>query len=404
MRLVKSGETTGNHRPTRIDMINTTLNAIRLDADSGLRRNFRKPLPPEQIENYEKGFIGEYDFRTVFYDVFLLENFRTVVAMGPPLLNLEEVLLPATLNIDGRKVKFKTKTRYKQLSVLTARLPDKLVSFSSGGRLAEAEIAFANGWNKTVRLRPATPLYGNTIVTHQKDNKIQWIKDWANYYRSQFYIQNVVIYDNNSGNRQEVIDSMNGIATVIPWPFPFGITDRSGNNYCQVGAINHLKSRYVRNAMIFHFDMDELLVLKTDKAKRAVLSNRQTRFNSFFVPHSPGMPAQYSFADYTKRYAQPRNGAYKHVVRSDTRGVMSVHHYARSPDFLWRLLPRNVARGPVMPITDAYFLHYRGITTNWNKHYEGDRLSGDADAKNTKSEKLVEDRSVIDALNALSES
>jgi len=47
-------------------MINTTLNAIRLDADAGLRRDFRKPLPAEQVENYEKGLIGEYDFHTVF--------------------------------------------------------------------------------------------------------------------------------------------------------------------------------------------------------------------------------------------------------------------------------------------------------------------------------------------------
>lgn len=404
MRLVKSGENTGNHRPTRIDMINTTLNAIRLDADSGLRRDFSNPLPAEQVESYENGLIGEYDFHTVFYDVFLLEDFRTVVAMGPPLLNLEKALLPATLNIDGREIKFKTKTRYKQLSVLTAKLPDQLVAFSPGDCVADAKITFANGWNKTVHLRPATPLHGNTVVTHQKDNKIQWIKDWANYYRSRFYIQNVVIYDNNSANQQEVIDSMHGIAAVIPWPFPFGITDRSGNNYCQVGAINHIKSRYARNAMIFHFDMDELLVLKTDKAKRAVLSNRQTRFNSFFVPHSPDMPAQYSFADYTKRYAQPRNGAYKHVVRGDTRGVMSVHHYARSPEFFWRLLPRNVARGPVMPLSDAYFLHYRGIATNWNKHYEGDRFSGEADADKTKSNELVDDYSVIYALNALVES
>lgn len=404
MQSVKSGENTGNRRPAHIDMINTTLNAIKLDADSGLRRDLRKPLPAEQVANYENGRIGEYDFHTVFYDVFLLEDFKTVVAMGPPLLNLEKALLPAALNIDGREIKFKTKTRYKQLSVLTAKLPAQLVAFSSGDRVAEAKIAFANGWSKNIRLRPATPLHGNTIVTHQKDHKIQWIKDWANYYRSRFYIQNVVIYDNNSANQQEVIDGMAGIATVIPWAFPFGITDRSGNNYCQVGAINHLKIRYARNATIFHFDIDELLVLKTDKAKCAVLSNRQTRFNSFWVPHSPDLPARYSFADYTKRYAQPRNGAYKHAVRSDTRGVMSVHHYARAPEFLWRLLPRNVSRGPVLPLTDAYFLHYRGITTNWNKHYEGDRLSGDADAKRTVSKELVDDLSVVDALNALPES
>ncbi|MDD9883021.1 MAG: glycosyltransferase family 2 protein [Gammaproteobacteria bacterium] len=312
--------------------------------------------------------------------------------------------MPAALNIDGREIKFKTKTRYKQLSVLTAKLPAQLVAFSPGDRVAEAKIAFANGWSKNIRLRPATPMHGNTIVTHQKDHKIQWIKDWANYYRSRFYIQNVVIYDNNSANQQEVIDGMAGIATVIPWAFPFGITDRSGNNYCQVGAINHLKSRYARNATIFHFDMDELLVIKTDKAKRAVLSNRQTRFNSFWVPHSPDLPARYSFADYTKRYAQPRNGAFKHVVRSDARGIMNVHRFIPEPMFLYRFLPRAISRGQILPVTDAYFLHYMGITTNWNKHYDGTRLSGGMETKSPKSKELVDDHSIIDALNALPES
>jgi len=385
-------------------MINTTLNAIRLDADCGLRRALRKPLPAEQVENYEKGLIGEYDSRTVFYDVFLLEDFRTVVAMGPPLLNLERALLPATLNIDGRAVKFKTKTRYKQLSVLTAKLPDKLVAFSPGARHIDADIMFANGWRKSIRLQPATPLHGNTIVAHQKDNKIQWIKDWARYYRSQFYIQNVVIYDNNSANRQAVIDELAGIATVIPWSFPYGITDRSRNSYCQMGALNHLKIRYVRDSLIFNFDIDELLVLKTDKAKRAVLSNRQTRFNSFFVPHVQGLREGYSFVDFPKRYAQPRNGAFKHVVRSNARGIMNVHRFIPTPLFLQRFLPRSISRGRILPVADAYFLHYMGITTNWNKHYDGTRLSGGMETKSPESKEQVDDRSVIDVFNAPPES
>ena len=257
--------------------MNPTLNTIKLEADSGLKRNLRNPLPEDHVEYYKNGLLGEYDFYTIFYDVFLLDDCTTIVAMGPPLLNLEAALLPATLHINGRSLKFKIKEKHKKLSTLTARSPDKLPN----NHPVSAEISFANGLKKTIHLQPPTPLRGNIVVTHQKDNKIEWIKDWVNYYRSQPYIENIIIYDNNSNNQAEVISSMKGIASVIPWPFTFGIIDRSGNKFGQVGAINHIKARYARDSLIFNFDIDELLVVKTKKAKRQIYSNRETRFNNF---------------------------------------------------------------------------------------------------------------------------
>ena len=125
-------------------MINSELNAIKLDADSGLQRDIQNPLPEEQIENYKKGLIGEYDFYTIFYDVFLMEDLKTVVAMGPPLLNLEKDLLPISLNINGRIQKFEIKTNVSRLSTLATRLPDKL----PGNRVSTAEISFANGFTR----------------------------------------------------------------------------------------------------------------------------------------------------------------------------------------------------------------------------------------------------------------
>lgn len=374
-------------------MINAELNKIRLPAVGSLRRDLINPLPKEQVENHQKGLIGEYDAHTIFYDIFLLDDGQTVVAMGPPLANLEAVLLPVTLHVQNRALKFKTKTRYRQLSVLTTKLSSNLPDNTP----CSAQIEFANGLCRPVHLHPPTPMIGNTIVTHQKNHKIQWIKDWVDYYRNQFYTQNIVIYDNGSDNCDEVTAELEGIASVVPWSFPYGITDRSGNKFCQVGAINHLRTRYARNGFVFHFDMDELLILKTERAKRAICDNRQTRFNSFFVPYMPDLPENYSFADFTKRYRKPRNGAYKHAVRSDVRGIMGVHYFVREPRALYKLLSKKVSRGPILPVEDAYFLHYRGITTHWNKHYEGDRFAENENEAN----QLVEDRSVIDVFASL---
>jgi hypothetical protein len=47
-----------------------------------------------------------------------------------------------------------------------------------------------------------------------------------------------------------------------------------------------------------------------------------------------------------------------------------------------------------VPVADAYFLHYRGITTNWKAHSR-DRLK----TVDTAANSLVEDTAVIDAFS-----
>ena len=373
-------------------MINTELNSIKIDAESGLQRDIRHALPEKWVKPYQDGIIGRYDTHTIFYDVFLLDDCQTVVAIGPPLLNLHKTLLPATLSIDGRTLTFRTKTNHKKLLVLTAFLPTKLPENS----LPDTQISFANGLSKTICLRSPTPLQGNMLITIQKNNKIKWIKDWITYYRDQFDIQHVVIYDNDSSNQKALIEKLRGIAIVIPWPFPFGIAYRSGNKFCQVGALNHLKIRYARNSLIFNFDIDELLVCKTEQAKRAILSARQVRFDSFFVPYTSTVKENYSFSDFKKRSATARNEAYKYIVHSDIPGIMNPHYFHAELGFWHRFLPDSFSRGPVIPVADAYFLHYTGITTNWKKHYVA-RLSENAEQpKNT-----IDDFSVIDVFSSL---
>ncbi len=373
-------------------MINSELNAIKLDADSGLRRDLRKPIAEKYIEHYKNGLLGEYDTATIFYDVFLSDDCRSVIALGPVLLNLKKVLLPVSLVVNNRVLPFKIKINYKKLLVLAARLPGKL----SGGFPIDAELSFANGFRKIIRLHPPTPLYGNALITLQKDNKIEWMKDWTAYYRSQFDIQHVVIYDNSSSNQAEVVAELEGIAKVIPWPFPYGTMDRAGNMFAQVGMLNHFKLRYARSSLIFNFDVDELLVCKTEKARRAIHAAEKLRLNGFFVPQLLSGREDYGYTDFLKREATAQNSAYKYIVHSDIPGIMNVHYFHASPLFLQRLLPKNFSRGPVLPVEDAYFLHYRGITGKRGMLYDNRVFYGER-----KPENMVDDYSVIDAFESL---
>ena len=373
-------------------MIDTELNAVRLDPGSKLRRDFRKPIPPDQIGNYRNRRLGQYDDTTIFYDVFLSDDCRSVTAIGPVLLNLKNILLPATLTINNCSSLFKIKTDYKKMLILSAKLPKKLPDKFP----VVAKVSFANGISKTIHLHAPTPLYGDTLVTLQKDNKIEWLMDWVAYYRDQFAIEHVVIYDNNSTKQKQLIVELEDKAKIIPWPFPYGVMYKSTNKFAQIGAFNHFKLRYARNSRIYCFDIDELLVCKTEKAKRTIRSAKKIRFIGFPVPHYLREQENYSFADFPRRSAQPQDRAYKYIAHSDLAGVMNVHYFRMASNFLNWLLPKSFSRGPILSVKDAYFLHYRGITGKQGMLYH--RRVGDCDRE---TENLVEDHSIIKAFASL---
>ena len=406
-------------------MLNTKLNTIALAADGELRRDIALPLPDDFDTDLPQGMITEYDYRTIFYDVFLHENGKTIIAIAPPLLNLGKILLPATIRIGAQQVRFKLQRRFIRMMIFTAQLPKKLAVDSP----IAAQVIFANKSQYAIHLQPPTPLVGNTVVTMQKDNRIRWIKDWAEYYLSQPFIKHAVIYDNDSVNQDEVIAELSGIATVIPWGFPWGgCIHTNVNAFSQVGELNHFKIRYARKSLIFNFDIDELLVVKTTKAQRAIATKSYIRFDSYLVPAIMPNKAEYGAADFTKRQAKSRMGFYQYAVHSNidrfSRGVMEVHIYEPSHNRLKQriakllvalLIPSSAARKrirdwccyklPIAAMEDAYFLHYKAISTNWNAAphtmvHKNDRFEPSAQELSD----LVEDNSVANAFRRINKS
>ena len=364
------------------------LNSVALPADTATKRQLRRPIPDHRKALFETGQLGAYDTHTLLYDVFLKADNKTITALGPPPLNLEQQLLPAHIEINGRELPLTVHTCHKKLIILEATSPAPLSNDTA------AVICLANEQQQTITLSASTPPDGLSLVTVQKNNKLQWIRDWISYYRNEFGIQHVCIYDNNSDNQETLIETLSDFATIIPWNFPHGIRHRSGNKFCQVGALNHFKHRFGQNTVIFNFDIDELLVCPNPQIKRALCHGKMLRFNSYTVPFAATATPDYSFRDFSYREKAPRNSGSKYVMKGNLPGFMNVHHFNPVARFWHKLLPRSRKRTPLVPPDDAYFLHYRGITTNWKVHNR-DRLK----AADPAADFLVEDTAVVDAFS-----
>ena len=364
------------------------LNTVVLPADTTVKRQLRRPIPDTRKELYENGQLGAYDWYTLLYDVFLNADNKTITAIGPVPLNLEQQILPAHIEVNGHKLPLTVHTHHKKLIILEAVSPVPLTGNTS------AVVNLANGQQQTITLSPSTQPDGMSLVTVQKNNKLQWIRDWISYYRNEFGIQHVYIYDNNSDDQEALIETLGNIATVIPWNFPHGLKHRSGNKFCQVGALNHFKHRFGNNTVIFNFDIDELLVCHKPQIKRALRHGKMLRFDSYTVPLAATATADYSFRDFRYRERAPRKGSSKYVIKGSLPGFMNVHHFNPAARFWHKLLPKSWIRTPLAPVADAYFLHYRGITTNWKAHSR-DRLK----TVDTAANFLTEDTAVIDAFS-----
>ena len=136
-----------------------------------------------------------------------------------------------------------------------------------------------------------------------------------------------------------------------------------------MGALNHFKLKFGGECKIFNFDIDELLVCKSDEFKQEILSSPYMRFDSYVVNYDPGLPEEATFKDYVYREKNIHGSAYKYVFDSALEGLMSVHYFNKRKGILSGFRSKNTVKIPAVEPTQAYFLHYKGISTNWKKYY-----------------------------------
>ncbi len=353
--------------------------------------------------------LTQYDNKTVFYDLFFDPTNRYLYALGPPLLNLKQILWPITVNGCHLKPAFYQKKR-ELICCIYAKLPHPPKPLRN-----EVVITFKDGlvWRTFINANQQKSNAMLTLVTLSKDNRLRWIQDWIYYYRKEFKIERVIFYDNNSDNKTELMQNLDTDVVVIDWDFKFGPYYSHTNKFCKIGALNHCRLHFGTKGYCFSFDIDELFVVADKKQLHRLLKrNHLVRFDNIVIPHQPTPTEDYSFADFTcqQPLTAQHKPCYKYIYRFEGIRFCNVHDaivkkcskqnvVLRIMAWLRRqVIALDIRLGKVSekpeswlgriihfccrileskqsidryyaPHSIGYYLHYRSITTSWKPYW-----------------------------------
>ena len=215
----------------------------------------------------DQNYVAAYDYKTLFYDVFAVPD--GVAFVGPPLRNLKEFVESAEWRFDNenasRKIEIENFDR-------TTRGLTNIDSFRN-------ELLFSNNvFSKKVQIQESfLDVFDgkNVLTTKNKNNKLQWIKDWAKFYCVHHNVNSILFYDNNSDeySTDDILGELYSIneleiAIIVPLNFKFGPSGGPvlgkfgwGADFLEYSILEHAKLRFLRSAnFVINADIDELMI------------------------------------------------------------------------------------------------------------------------------------------------
>ena len=386
----------------------------------------------------------KFDSRTIFYDVFFDPHSRTLQALGPLPLNLKSQIFPLAIYINDQPVK----THLYQIERLTflksEPLPNNIVSplyikfeFKTFVCSLELDPSHTNSNDQE---------YSNarlSITTMQKDNHFEWIEDWVKWHSRLFGVRRLILYDNGSTNRNELISQLTNLedevkVIFVDWNYPYGSEDLKKHKFAQHGALNHARLVFpVEDSYCINLDIDEYLV-KPDSAKLLDFLDKKLRtaqkgaviFSQYMIPNivssNPGKLPRFHHFPYRfkklgkpqeqqdKRYSWSEVGRMKYIYKYDKIGYTATHRTASEKNKLFSkrysiklklvYLLKKFLRDALNPIVgnrvprpridavhvsenELYFWHFLGLTTRWRENPLLERV--DFENKIHKKEPLV---------------
>ena len=338
--------------------------------DRKVRRDWIAEIDtPEKVEVAEENS-DKYDFDSIFYSVGYCRQRNFFYTVGPKLLNLEALVLPiqARYSIDDGKTF--TPLEYTVLNN-SVSFNNTIINFETMGLpdgLVQLDLRLACGDTKSFYF-DNQPKQATAIVlnTHQKDNNVEWIVDWLNYYASMGVFE-FHIYDNGSANFDAVCQSLETQVsskvsiTITAWHYRFGISQFSNSEFSQTSSILDCNYQNQSAEWLLNFDIDEYLVFDTKFESVLELlesfgsEKANIRFGCSDAPllREFDYPENISVRDleWRSRTIRPK---YKNAFRPKMTKSASVH---------WVKL--NEENASVIPdASTCFYLHALPLNTGW---------------------------------------
>lgn len=247
-----------------------SLSTIRVDPASGILRDCPRPA-----ELRHPHFAGQYDWDTLFYDVYRAG--RHVVFQGPPLFNFLDHLQAVA--------PFKRAFGFPWFAARSFALHKRgEIWLRSDADRIDLDCALGQ-FSISVQPDQAAKFAGRRVLTTiSKDNDLRWIADWVAFYHRVHGADAVLLYNNNSNTYsleqlQATLDQTNRdiaggtmVAQAVDWPFKFGpqggiaaliegVDVPWDCDFCQIGSLQHARFRFLRRAAsVLNVDIDELVL------------------------------------------------------------------------------------------------------------------------------------------------
>ncbi len=367
-----------------------------LPADSAVTRKFHDMRThvssPSTLNDTD---YSQYETHTIFNDLFLAADGNSISALGPPLVNLVDELLPIRVtanSIDSNDKAALTHrlSNHDRVTFHTFKLPRSL----AGQDQLEVTVSLGSGQQQEFlcrrqQLAPVKLQY----VTLQKNNPTPWILDWIRYHH-ELGVERFLIYDNGSDNVDELQRDLGNLPdsvdiVLIDWPYRYGPTSSYYNQFCQATQNNHAYQHFGACQWTGHFDIDEFMVFKQGDMmsmldKTGGLTG-QLRFDSYWVPNIVSRPIEQlpTLRNYYHRERKPRGTSRKYIVRNDRIRMANTHKAVMK--FPWM-------RKNVNPDHQVFF-HYKPLATNWKTYvdrHEPDQLDPSEHVEDLAVIKLIE--------------
>jgi len=224
--------------------------------------------PPRAKSAREPEYEQKYDSDTLFFDVFLSDDGRNIVAPCPPLLNCESALEAVIAEVEDECSRHQAKPCFDR--------PRRVVRFPLETDCVPITLRLTlAGKTQSLKVQPSKCerfLDRRVLFTLSQNNPLHWVRDWVTFYVRVHGVDAVVFYDNQSthysiADLQNVLASIDGLQTFVvqSWNFPYGPGEGPNgewdSNYCQNAAISHMRWKYCAQAQaVINADIDEMVV------------------------------------------------------------------------------------------------------------------------------------------------